>query len=103
MGGFLHPHLPASGNDRGGGGCSPQTPEAGPVCLYPPCTSTLSLAPWGPGCLPLGLHLWEGAVFSSRLKVVERGCTGSSQRVTVGGAQFLSHRGNCGPSGPRVA
>lgn len=53
--------------------------------------------------LPLCLHSWEGAVFSSRLKVVERGCTGSSQRVAVGGAQFLSHRRNCGLSGPRVA
>ena len=44
-GGLLHPHLPASGNDRGGGGCSPQPQEAGLIYLYSHCTSTLSLLP----------------------------------------------------------
>lgn len=48
-GGFLHPHLPGSGNDPGGGGCSPQPQEAAPACLYPWCTFSLSLAPQGPG------------------------------------------------------
>ena len=80
-GGFLHPHLPGSGNIRGGGGCSPQ-PQGrlgwpGSTRLYL-LAQPSSLGSWL--LLPLGLRWWEGAVSSARPEVLKRDCTGPSQR-----------------------
>lgn len=61
--GFLHPHLPESGNDRAGGDAVLSPKEACRACLCPHCASPHSPVPCGPGSLACAFICGRGLYF----------------------------------------
>lgn len=47
--------------------------------------------------------MWEGAVFSTRLEAVNKVVQDRIREWLVEETRFLSHSGDCGLPGPRVA
>ena len=116
-GGFLHPHLPGSGNDRGGGGCSPllpgrlDWPASAPLHTSPPvqfpgvlALSTSLPLPVGGGCVfcqagGAGARLYrtisESGCWRSPVSIPQRGLWAA---WTQGGLRGLSQT----PGGSRT-